>query len=133
MRLRREVGRGLSDPEFKKGFECYREAKKTQEIRNPAAWITIAAKRQFKMPADESKTIMEAAKKIERHFEGRGVREVAVYALSKYLEVSYPGHACPGKCFKYEGRTFSAWWEEVRGCLARYELPDLSNHAVHSL
>lgn len=124
--LRKEIGKTLSDEQFESAYVCYCEVKGKQDILNPAAWIITAGKKQFKTKKDESKKIMEYAKKVENYFEVNRRQDVRVYAMNKYLEVSFPGVQCPSKCFNYEGRTFSSWWIEVKGVLDRYGLPQIA-------
>ena len=125
-RLRKEIGKTLSDNQFEHGYLCYCEIKEKQDILNPVAWIITAGKKHFKMKQDESKKIKEYAKKLENHFQLNRKKDVNIYAANKYLEITFPGVQCASKCIKYEGRTFSSWWVEVRGLLERYGLPEIS-------
>jgi histidinol phosphatase-like enzyme len=92
MKLRKEIGRVLSDEQFESGYTCYREITAKEKIRNPAAWITTAALKNFKIKNNESEKIRKTAKQIEVHFSNKNKSAINVYALNKYLEIIYCGH-----------------------------------------
>lgn len=124
--LKQEIGKHLTEAQFEHGYRCFLQARPTQQIQDPVAWIINAGKKQLKSFQDKEGDARLFAQRLEKYSSSR----VAIDALSKHLEISFPGSQREGICIAYGNQTLSSWWAAVSHVLKRCDIQLQKEEAI---